>query len=239
MVSAKYSARFQLAGRRWWLRGYLAGRPHQEAPPIHSMVGPPQGLPRRTPERILGTNIVRALLVRQWRQWRRLTALKWSTKSDNGHCQVLQLCRCSTLAVESSGLNWMIKLSWTAMGCYRMVFSVMCFRRSVLLRGKALEGKGLQLVSCCQAAKMRMTGSTSCYRRRTCGLLFFFLQCRTSTRHGRSTTGNCKDCFENLPGIETQTKNNTHTTKQTQKHPKQQHPHRSHATARQNNQGDL
>ena len=46
---------------------------------------------------------------------------------------------------------------------------------------------------------------------------FFFLQCRTSTRHGRSTTGNCKDCFENLPGIETQDKNNTHTTKQTQK----------------------
>ena len=36
--------------------------------------------------------------------------------------------------------------------------------------GKALEGKGLQLVSCCQAAKMRMTGSTSCYRRRTYGL---------------------------------------------------------------------
>ena len=24
---------FQLAGRRWWLRGYLAGRPHQEGPP--------------------------------------------------------------------------------------------------------------------------------------------------------------------------------------------------------------
>ena len=53
---------------------------------------------------------------------------------------------------------------------------------------------------------------------------FFFLQCRTSTRHGRSTTGNCKDCFENLPGIETQTKNNTHTTKQTQKHPNQTTP---------------
>ena len=28
---------FQLAGRRWWLRGYLAGRPHQRGPPIHSM----------------------------------------------------------------------------------------------------------------------------------------------------------------------------------------------------------
>ena len=45
-----------------------------------------------------------------------------------------------------------------------------CFRRSVLLRSRALEVKGLQLASCCQAAKMRMTGSTSCYRRRTFGL---------------------------------------------------------------------
>ena len=40
----------QLAGRRWWLRGYLAGRPHQRGPFTHSTVGPPQGLPRRTPE---------------------------------------------------------------------------------------------------------------------------------------------------------------------------------------------
>ena len=35
---------------------------------------------------------------------------------------------------------------------------VMCFRRSVLLRGRVLEGKGLQLLSCGQAVKMRMTG---------------------------------------------------------------------------------
>ena len=160
---------FQLAGRRWWLRGYLAGRPHQGGSPIHSMVGPPQGLPRRTPERILGTNTARALLV-PVRQWRRLTALTWSTRSDNGHYQVLQLCRCSTSAVESSGLNWMTKLSWTAMRCYRRVSFVMCFRRSVLLRGRALAEKGLQLVSCWQAVKMRMTGWTSCYRRRTYGL---------------------------------------------------------------------
>ena len=53
------------------------------------------------------------------------------------------------------------------MQCYRKVSCVMCFRRSVLLRGRALEEKGLQLGSCCQAVKMRMTGSTSCYRRRT------------------------------------------------------------------------
>ena len=43
--------------------------------PIHSMVCPPQGLRKRTPERILGTNTVRALLV-PVRQRRILTALK-------------------------------------------------------------------------------------------------------------------------------------------------------------------
>ena len=160
---------FQLAGRRWWLRGSLAGRPLQGGHPIHSVVSLPQGLPRRTPERILGTNIVMALLVPVG-QWRILTALKWCTKSGNGHCQVLQSCRCSTLAVESSGLNWMIKLSWTAILCYRRASSVMCFRRSVQLRGRVLVGKGLQLLSCCQAVKMRMTGSISCYRKRTYGL---------------------------------------------------------------------
>ena len=36
--------------------------------------------------------------------------------------------------------------------------------------GRALEVKGLQSASCCQAAKMRMTDLTSCYRRRTFGL---------------------------------------------------------------------
>ena len=38
-----------------------------------------------------------------------VSALKWYTKSGNGHCLVQLLCRCSTKAVESSGLNWMIK----------------------------------------------------------------------------------------------------------------------------------
>ena len=47
---------------------------------------------------------------------------------------------------------------------------MMCFRRSVQLRGRVLVGKGLQLLSCCQAVKMRMTGSISCYRKRTYGL---------------------------------------------------------------------
>ena len=36
---------FQLAGRRWWLRGYLAGRPRQGGLPLHSRACPPQGLP--------------------------------------------------------------------------------------------------------------------------------------------------------------------------------------------------
>ena len=44
---------------------------------------------------------------------------------------------------------------------------MMCFRRSVLLLGRMFEGKGLQLVSCCQAVKMRMTGSTTFTTRST------------------------------------------------------------------------
>ena len=97
-------------------------------------------------ERILGTEIVRVLLapVGQGRQWKSLTARKCSTRSDNGHCQVLQLCQCSMLPVESHGLNWMIRPSWTAMGCYRRVSFVMCFRRSARLRGRVLGGKGLR-----------------------------------------------------------------------------------------------
>ena len=92
------------------------------------------------------TVIVRVLLA-QWGKGgngKSLTARKCSTRSDNGHCQVLQLCQCSMLPVESSGLNWMIRPSWTAMGCYRRVSFVMCFRRSVRLRGRVLGGKGLR-----------------------------------------------------------------------------------------------
>ena len=54
---------------------------------------------------------------------------------------MLQLCRCSTSVVESSGLNWMTKLSWTAMRCCRRVSFVMCFRSSVLLRGGSSRRK--------------------------------------------------------------------------------------------------
>ena len=39
---------FQLAGRRWWLRGCLAGRPLQGGHPIHRVVSLLQGLPRRS-----------------------------------------------------------------------------------------------------------------------------------------------------------------------------------------------
>ena len=46
----------QVGGRRWWPIGSLAGRPQQGSSPIHSMVGPPQGLPRPHQECILGTN---------------------------------------------------------------------------------------------------------------------------------------------------------------------------------------
>ena len=53
----------------------LTGRPQQGSPPIHSMVGPPQGLPRPHQECILGTNTARALQV-SVRQWRRLIALR-------------------------------------------------------------------------------------------------------------------------------------------------------------------
>ena len=143
--------------------------PVRGSPPTHRRVGPSQSLPIQLPKHFLGTNIVRALLA-PVSQWRTLTALKWSTRSGNGHCQVLQWCQCSMWAVESSGWSWMIKLYWIAMECYRRAFSVMCFRRNVLLLGKAHVVNGSQWASCCQAAKMRMTGSTSCYPRRTCGL---------------------------------------------------------------------
>eukprot|EP00434_Breviolum_minutum_P033671 symbB.v1.2.029795.t1/scaffold3289.1/size59672/4 len=82
--------------------GYLAGRPLQGGHPIHCVVSLPQGLPKRSPERILGTNIVMALLVPVG-QWRILTALKWCTKSGNGHCQVLQSCRLNV----SSRVFWL------------------------------------------------------------------------------------------------------------------------------------
>ena len=69
---------------------------------------------------------------------------------------------------------------------------------------------------------------------------FFFLQCRTSTRHGRSTTGNCKDCFRKSPWKQNprqkqhpHNQTNTNTTQKNNTHTKGQ------ATARQYDQGNL
>ena len=140
----RFMSGFQPVGRRWWLRDYSAGRHHQRGLPTRNVVGPIQGLPLSILESILGTEIVRVLLapVGQGRQWKSLTARKCSTRSDNGHYQVLQLCQCSMSPVESHGLNWMIRPSWTAMGCCRRVSFVMCFRRSARLRGRVLGQKG-------------------------------------------------------------------------------------------------
>ena len=41
--------------------------------------------------------------------------------------------------------------------------------------------------------KAGLAGAPIWWSRQMCTLYFFFLQCRTSTRHGRSTTGNGKD----------------------------------------------
>ena len=99
---------------------------------------PASGLPRRTPECILGTKIVMALLVPVGNGGYCTEVVykirQWSLPGD-------AIVRCSTSAVESSGLNWMIKLSWTAILCYRRAFAVMCFLRSVQLRGRVLVGK--------------------------------------------------------------------------------------------------
>ena len=59
----------------WAPMVFLAGRPLHGGPPTRRMVGPPQGLPRRLLEHILGAKIVRALLA-QVSQWRILIALK-------------------------------------------------------------------------------------------------------------------------------------------------------------------
>ena len=88
-------------------------------------------------------------------------------KGHSVHCVVSLLQGLPTHIPERI---WTIKLSWTATQCYRRAFSVMCFRKSVLLRGRVLVGKGLQSLFCCQAVRMRMTGSISCYRKRTYGL---------------------------------------------------------------------
>ena len=104
--------------------------------------GPPQTTPR----------------VRCWFQWGNGGDWQhWGEVQD----QTMVITRCYNCAgvqrQQSSLLAW---IGWQSS------LGQLC----VQLRGRALEEKGSQLVSCCQAVKMRMTGWTLCYRRRTCGL---------------------------------------------------------------------
>ena len=157
--STRYMCGFQQAGPQWLQSGCLVCRPIQASLLILSMDSLLQGFPRNRPECILGTNLGKRLLVpvEQCQTW---IALKWSTKSDNGHCQVQQSSRCSMLAAECSGLSWMTKLFWTAILCYRKASFVMFSCRSVQLHGRALQVKGLRSPLCCRAVKMQMTGLT-------------------------------------------------------------------------------
>ena len=159
---------FQPAGRQWLQSGCLAGRPIEGSLRILRMGSLLQGLPRNSLECILGTSLGKRLLVPvgQCQTW---IAPKWCIKSDSGHCQVRQSCRCSTLAAEFSGLSWMIKLFWTVTLCYRKASFVMFSRRNVQLHGRALQVKGSRSPLCCRAVKMQMTGLTSCCHKRTYG----------------------------------------------------------------------
>ena len=97
--------------------------PHQGGPPIHSMVGPPQSLPRRTPERILGTNTAAGS-----------SEAMEETDSTDVKYKIRQWSLPDATIVPvlnvSSRVFWLeleMKLSWTAMRCYRRVSFVMCF----------------------------------------------------------------------------------------------------------------
>ena len=127
-----------------------------------------QGLPRSSPEYILGTKLGKRLLVPVG-PWQMATAPRWCITSDNGHCQVRQSCRRSMLAAEFSGLSWMIKLCWAAVLCYRKASCAMFSHRNVQLHGRALQVKDLRSLLCCRDVKMQMTGLTSCCRKRTYG----------------------------------------------------------------------
>ena len=68
--------------------------------------------------------------------------------------------------------------------------------------------------------------------------IFFLLQCRTSTRHGRSTTGICIDCDQISLGAKPKTKTKTHTNKPNTTEKTNTHTKATHQ-ARQTNQGNL
>ena len=116
----------------------------------------------RGPMAVLSTEVVY-----NFQQWSLpgaavVRVLNVSSRSDNDlRCAMQPLDK--KINVSSRvffGLNWMIKLFWTAILCYS-------FHRSVRLLGRVLLAKGLRLPSCCRAVKMRMTGSISCCRKRT------------------------------------------------------------------------
>ena len=157
---------FQPAGHQWLQRGCLAGR--RLRLPILGMGSLLQGFPRSSLVCILGANQGKRLLV-PVEAWQMATAPRWCIKSDNGHCHARLSCRCSMLAAEFSGLNWMTKLSWTAILCYRKASCAMFSHRNALLHGRALQVNGSRSLLCCRAVKMQMTGLTSCCRKRTSG----------------------------------------------------------------------
>ena len=158
---------FRQAGRQWLQSGCLGCRLIQGSSlTILSMGSLLEGFPKIRPGGIRGTNLAKRLLVpvEQWQRWR---ALKWCTKSGNGHCQVQ--CRCWMFAAEWPDLSWMIKLFWKAMLRYRKASYVMFSRKSVQLHGRALLDKGLRSPLCCLAVRWQMTGLTSCCRKGTHG----------------------------------------------------------------------
>ena len=65
-------------------------------------------------------------------------------------CQARLSCRCSMLAAEFSGLNWMTKPSWTAILCYRKASCAMFSLTEMLcLHGRALQVNGSRSLLCC------------------------------------------------------------------------------------------
>ena len=110
LVDAAWSLRSMsgslLAGRVWWRTGFSAGCSHRMI--LHILrVDPPQSLSLIVPKHHRGITAATVLLLVM--QWRRMTVLKYSTRSDNGLCLEIPLYLYWMLPVEFSGLNLMIK----------------------------------------------------------------------------------------------------------------------------------
>ena len=111
---------FQLAGRRWWLRRFLAGRPHKG---VHLPAAWSARL-RASPDVFRGATSVPVLNVS--------SRVFWLELDDKA-------------LLDSYGV---------------LQEGILCdvFRRSVLLRGRALEVKGLQLVAQLYIGRRRTFG---------------------------------------------------------------------------------